>query len=57
MPIDEPSDKKPKTIVDVTHVVDNKYRFFMGKDYTNMYLKDYESLEKFDEGFAIPIHF
>jgi len=50
---DEPTDEKPKTIVGVTPVVDDKCRFFLGKDYTNFYQKDYESIEKYDEGFLL----
>jgi hypothetical protein len=51
--VDEPSDKKPKPIIGVTPVIDNKCRFFIGKDYSNYYEKDFESIEKFDEGSEI----
>ncbi|CAF4172153.1 unnamed protein product, partial [Adineta steineri] len=45
------SDEKPKTIVGVTPVVDDKTRFFLGKDYSNYYEKDFEFVEKFDEDY------
>ncbi len=51
IPQEEPMDEKPRTIIGVTPVVDNKTRFFMGKDYSNSYEKDFEFIEKFDEGF------
>ncbi|CAF3214829.1 unnamed protein product [Rotaria sp. Silwood2] len=47
----EPIDEKPKTIIGVTPVLDKKCRYFMGKDYSNSYEKDFEFIEKFDEGF------
>jgi hypothetical protein len=54
MPCEEPADEKPKTIVGVTPVVDKKCRYFLGKDYSNSYEKDFEFIEKFDEGFHFP---
>jgi hypothetical protein len=51
IPQEEPMDEKPRTIIGVTPVVDNKTKFFMGKDYSNSYEKDFEFIEKFDEGF------
>lgn len=42
--------EEPKTIVGVTPVVDEKCRFFLGKDYSNSYEKDFEFIDKFDEG-------
>jgi hypothetical protein len=53
MPIEEPSDEKPKTVVGVTPVLDTKSRFFMGKDYSNSYEKDFEFIDKFDEGLIL----
>ncbi|CAF3996900.1 unnamed protein product [Rotaria sordida] len=47
----EPIDEKPKTIIGVTPVVDKKSRYFMGKDYSNSYEKDFEFIEKFDEDY------
>ncbi|CAF1160764.1 unnamed protein product [Rotaria sp. Silwood1] len=49
--VNESSDTKPKTIFGVTSVVDDTYRFFLGKDYSNYYQKDFESIEKFDEDY------
>jgi hypothetical protein len=51
MPTGEPIDEKPTSIIGVTPVVDKKCRFFLGKDYSNSYEKDFEFIEKFDEGF------
>ncbi|CAF1532412.1 unnamed protein product, partial [Adineta ricciae] len=51
IPKSEPGDEKPKTIVGVTPVVDDKCRFFLGKDYSNSYEKDFEFIEKFDEDY------
>jgi phospholipase D1/2 len=45
--------EEPKTIVGVTSVVDSKCRYFLGKDYSNSYEKDFEFIEKFDEGFFL----
>jgi len=50
IPPEEPADEKPRTIVGVTPVADNKSRYFMGKDYSNSYEKDFEFIDKFDEG-------
>ena len=44
IPTEEPPDEKPKT------VVGDKSRFFLGKDYSNSYVKDFEFIDKFDEG-------
>ena len=51
IPIEEPADEKPKTIIDETSVVNNKTRFFLGKDYSNSYPKDFEFIDKFDEDY------
>lgn len=50
MPIEAPDAEKPKTIIGVTSVADKKCRYFMGKDYSNSYEKDFEFIDKFDEG-------
>ncbi|CAF0819823.1 unnamed protein product [Adineta steineri] len=47
----EPIDEKPKTIIGITPVADDKCRYFMGKDYSNSYEKDFEFIEKFDEDY------
>ncbi len=57
IPQEEPMDEKPRTIIGVTPVVDNKTKFFMGKDYSNSYEKDFEFIEKFDEGFYFYFYF
>ncbi|CAF1294151.1 unnamed protein product [Rotaria sordida] len=49
--VNESSDTKPKTIVGVTSVMDGTYRYFLGKDYSNYYHKDFEFIEKFDEDY------
>jgi hypothetical protein len=38
-------------------VVDNKSRYFLGKDYSNSYEKDFEFIEKFDEGLILILYF
>jgi hypothetical protein len=53
IPSEEPEDEKPKTVIGVTPVADTKSRFFMGKDYSNSYEKDFEFIEKFDEGLLV----
>ncbi|CAF4014666.1 unnamed protein product [Adineta steineri] len=42
--------KQPRTNVDVTSVTNDKCYLFPGKDYANYYEKDFEALEKYDEG-------
>ena len=49
--VDEVSDERPKPIVGVTPVADSKCQFFLGKDYSNYYQKDFEFVEKYDEGY------
>ena len=50
----EPIDEKSITIIgDVTPLSDSKYRYFIGKDYSNSYEKDFEFIEKFDEGLSL----
>ncbi|CAF4681585.1 unnamed protein product, partial [Rotaria magnacalcarata] len=56
IPREEPFDEKPKTNIGETPVVDNKCQYFMGKDYANSYEKDFEFIEKFDEGFCFIYH-
>jgi hypothetical protein len=34
-------------------VTNDKCRFFLGKDYSNSYKKDFQSVERFDEGSKI----
>ncbi|UJR34309.1 hypothetical protein I4U23_021712 [Adineta vaga] len=51
IPASEPADEKPKTIVGITPVADEKCRYFLGKDYSNSYEKDFEFIEKFDEDY------
>ena len=43
-------DEQPETIIGVTPVADKKCRYFLGKDYSNSYEKDFEFIDKFDEG-------
>ncbi|CAF0767503.1 unnamed protein product [Adineta ricciae] len=49
--VDEVSDERPKPIVGVTPVADSKCQFFLGKDYSNYYQKDFEFVEKYDEDY------
>ena len=50
---EEEEEEEPKTIIGVTPVVDNKSRYFLGKDYSNSYVKDFEFIDKFNEGFFV----
>ena len=45
-------------IRDPTPAIDRKHRFFIGKDYSNAYEKDFEALDKYNEGnyFFIYVH-
>ncbi|UJR32480.1 hypothetical protein I4U23_019942 [Adineta vaga] len=50
-PNDEVSDDQPQAIVGITPVADSDCRFFIGKDYSNYYQKDFEFVEKYDEDY------
>lgn len=56
---EEEDDDEGKSVPspDVTPVIDNKTRFFLGKDYSNSYVKDFEFIDKFDEGFSSSFSF
>ncbi|CAF3982782.1 unnamed protein product [Rotaria sordida] len=42
---------KFKSIINITPVLNKKRRYFLGKDYSNPYTKDFEFLHKFDEDY------
>ena len=45
--------EEPRTIIGTTPVAEGEHRLFLGKDYSNSYRKDFEFIEKFEEGWAI----
>jgi len=47
---DEEQLERPRPITDLSSVIDTKRRYFIGKDYSNPYEKDFETLDKFSEG-------
>ncbi|CAF0891625.1 unnamed protein product [Adineta steineri] len=44
---DEEKPEEPQSIIGPSPVIDTKHRYFVGKDYSNPYEKDFELLEKF----------
>lgn len=44
-------EEKPEEPTPAT-VLDTKHRYFIGKDYSNSYEKDFEFLEKYSEGIS-----
>ena len=46
---DSEDEEKPEESTPST-VLDTKHRYFIGKDYSNSYEKDFEFLEKYSEG-------
>jgi len=47
---EEEKPEEPEPIIGPTPGLDTKHRYFIGKDYSNPYEKDFETLEKFSEG-------
>lgn len=47
---DENQFEQPQPPVTRSSVADTRFRYFIGKDYANSYEKDFEILEKFNEG-------
>lgn len=47
---DESDDKEPEPHIGLTPGLNKKHRYFIGKDYSNAYKKDFEMLEKYSEG-------
>ena len=47
---DEEYDEEPQVYPESTPEFDTKRRYFIGKDYSNPYEKDFETLDKFSEG-------
>lgn len=39
-------------MIGTTPVAESEHRLFLGKDYSNSYRKDFEFIEKFEEGFS-----
>ena len=47
---DEEKPEEPQSSLDPSSVIDRKHRYFIGKDYSNLYEKPFENLEKYSEG-------
>ncbi len=47
---DEEQFQEPQSSVNPLPVIDTKRRYFIGKDYSNPYEKDFETLDKYSEG-------
>jgi hypothetical protein len=47
---DEEKPEEPQQIIGPAPGLDTKHRYFIGKDYSNPYEKDFEILEKYNEG-------
>jgi hypothetical protein len=54
---DEEKPEEPQPIIGPVPGLDTKHRYFIGKDYSNPYEKDFEVLEKFNEGNLLIIIF
>ncbi len=52
---EEETPEEPQSIIGPSTVLDTKHRYFIGKDYSNPYEKDFETLEKFSEGYLLII--
>ena len=52
---DEEKPEEPQPSNGPTTLLDTKHRYFIGKDYSNSYEKDFEFLEKFGEGQFSPL--
>ena len=47
---DEEQPEEPTSFIGPSPVIDTKHRYFIGKDYSNPYERDFELLEKYSEG-------
>ena len=47
---DEEQPEEPTSFIGPSPVIDTKHRYFIGKDYSNPYERDFEFLEKYSEG-------
>ena len=47
---DDENSEEPKPVIGSLSIIDTKHRYFVGKDYSNLYEKDFEMLENFGEG-------
>lgn len=47
---DEEKNEEPSAFIGPSPVIDTKHRYFIGKDYSNPYEKDFETLDKYSEG-------
>jgi hypothetical protein len=52
---DEEKPEEPQSFIGPSPVLDTKHRYFIGKDYSNLYEKDFQFLEKFSEGYLLII--
>ncbi|CAF4056400.1 unnamed protein product [Rotaria sp. Silwood2] len=48
---DEEKPEEPESFIGPSPVIDTKHRYFVGKDYSNPYEKDFEILERYNEDF------
>ena len=53
----ETIDKNEQTSAGVRHMTNDKHHIFLGKDYSNYYKNDFQSVEKFDEGWKYFVAF
>ena len=47
---DEEKPEEPQAFLGASSGIDTKNRYFIGKDYSNLYEKPFEELEKHNEG-------
>jgi len=52
----EEKPEEPQTFIGPSPVIDTKRRYFIGKDYSNIYEKDFETLDRFNEGNYLLFH-
>jgi hypothetical protein len=52
---DEEKPEEPQSYIGPSPVLDTKHRYFIGKDYSNPYERDFDTLEKFADGLLIKI--
>ncbi len=41
---------EPQSVTAPSIVIDRKHRYFIGKDYSNCYEKDFDTLDRYGEG-------
>lgn len=52
---DEERPEESSAFAEPAPVVDTKHRYFIGKDYSNPYERDFETLDRYSEGKS-PVH-